>query len=118
MLYERSPAERRGADRMSWDADVLHAALEEAYQHKSALWGLYETLRAAGAQQAGFRACEASEAAYQLVVQLTRDLESFPRPAQQGPLTVGYPTTGTSEESRPDERDRDADLHNADHQRP
>lgn len=82
----------------STEADALRAALEEAYAHKSALHGLYERLRAAGHSYASHAAYEASEAAYQLVVQLSRDLEAFPRPSQKGPLTVGYPTPDTTEE--------------------
>lgn len=54
---------------------ILRAALEEAYAHKSALFGLYEQLRAEGHAYASHAAYEASEAAYQLVVQLAKDVE-------------------------------------------
>lgn len=72
MSDEPSPLATPGTD------PLLRAALEEAYAHKSALYGLYERLRAAGHAYASHAAYEASEAAYQLVVQLSKDLEQKP----------------------------------------
>jgi hypothetical protein len=72
MSEQQSPLTARGTD------PLLHAALEEAYAHKSALYGLYEQLRAAGHAYASHAAYEASEAAYQLVVQLSKDLDQAP----------------------------------------
>ena len=73
---EPSRSDREGSvvDVASTD-QLLRAALEEAYSHKSALYGLYERLRAAGHAYASQAAYEASETSYQLVVQLSKDVE-------------------------------------------
>lgn len=85
MSDEQSPLTVRGTD------PLLRAALEEAYAHKSALHALHERLRAAGHAYASHTAYEASEAAYQLVVQLSRDLDQHTPSA--GPVRLDEEAT-------------------------